>query len=208
MSYPRTVLGAVLCMLLARAFYLAARASIPDGQSILERLLKTFYRVTINPKLITVISYLLSFNGDSTLFILLFIFRYTRLLVTMVGYRIYKPTPIPVTHLLTSRDVTVIVPTIDPFNIGFAECMSSLAANNPACIIIVTAGGHENFVQASKCQQMFPQSNILVLSSRVANVCIGIGLSFPFQSYQSPIPNTKLDRTSELYRPLSLLQWV
>jgi cellulose synthase/poly-beta-1,6-N-acetylglucosamine synthase-like glycosyltransferase len=77
------------------------------------------------------------------IFIALFVFRYLRLLVHMVAYWMYVPAP-PVPAgtkpKFDSQDVTVILPTIDPHNPNFVQCLNRLVANGPAKIFIVTAG--------------------------------------------------------------------
>ena len=116
------------------------------------------------------ISYLSSLSGYAHIFICLFLFRYTRLLANIVGTFIYKPTPIPDNPALNSEDVTVIVPTVDPFNPGFAECIKSIAATSPATIIIVTAGGHRNLHEAARYRQIIPKADILIIPSSVVDV--------------------------------------
>lgn len=118
------------------------------------------------------ISYLSSLSGYAHIFICLFLFRYTRLLANIVGFFIYKPTPIPDNPVLTSEDATVIVPTIDPFIPDFAVCIESIIAASPAEIVIVTAGGHQNLHEAARYRQVFAKANIRVLPSTIANVCI------------------------------------
>ena len=117
------------------------------------------------------ISSLSSLSGCAQIFICLFLFRYTRLLANIVGYLIYKPTPIPDNPVLTSEDVTVIVATVDPFNPDFAECIKSIAATSPATLIIVTAGGQQNFHEAARYRQIIPKAHILVISSSKVDVC-------------------------------------
>jgi cellulose synthase/poly-beta-1,6-N-acetylglucosamine synthase-like glycosyltransferase len=71
-------------------------------------------------------------------FLFLFIFRYFRLIVHMVAFwGFYKPTEIPESPTLTPGDVTVIVPTVDPNNKDFEECLRTCLANNPRELIIV-----------------------------------------------------------------------
>ena len=129
----------------------------------------TFLTTTINPGLIALISYFYHCNNPTKQFYFLFSFRYLRLVVNLIGFWVYKPTPVPSDPILTSRDVTVIVPTVDPSNVDFAECIRSLAANHPASIIIVTAGGYQNFAEASTYQDLLPHSTITVLASDQAN---------------------------------------
>ena len=43
---------------------------------------------------------------------------------------------------MKAEDVTVIVPTVEPFGDDFDECIRSIHANGPASIIVVNAGLH------------------------------------------------------------------
>ncbi|KAK6381608.1 hypothetical protein LTS17_004667 [Exophiala oligosperma] len=73
-------------------------------------------------------------------FIALFIFRYLRLIVHIVSFWCYKHSPIPAIRTITERDVTVIIPTVEPTNYDFQECLSSVLMNGPATVHIVTVG--------------------------------------------------------------------
>lgn len=168
-----TVFFVVVCVLLAQGYFLPAKGPVSYPLYGLQTLLTTVYKVSINPQLITASCYLLSFEKYTQIFGFLFLFRYIRLLISIFGYWIYKPIPIPSNPTLTSNDTTVIVPTVDPFNLDFAECIFSIAATKPASIIIVTAGGYQNFKQASTYSNLLPQSNILVLSSPIVSVRTG-----------------------------------
>lgn len=70
----------------------------------------------------------------------LFIFRYLRLIVHLISFWLYRPARIPIHPSVTSRDVTVILPTVDPENRDFRECIQSCLRNRPAEILIVTVG--------------------------------------------------------------------
>ena len=74
-------------------------------------------------------------------FIALFIFRYLRLIVHIFSFWIlYRPSPVPAYATIIPRDVTVILPTVDPENADFRECIQSCFANAPYEILIVTVG--------------------------------------------------------------------
>lgn len=62
----------------------------------------------------------------------------------VVAFWRYKPYPVPKVPSHTSKDVTVIVPTVKPYGEDFEECIRSIAHNHPAEILVVTAGV-ENF---------------------------------------------------------------
>ncbi|KAJ9161072.1 Glycosyltransferase family 2 protein [Coniochaeta hoffmannii] len=75
-------------------------------------------------------------------FVMLFCWRYIRFFVNLVGFWIYKPTYVP-DHELSYRgykDVTVILPTIDPLGHDFNGCLDTCCQNLPTKVIIVTAG--------------------------------------------------------------------
>jgi cellulose synthase/poly-beta-1,6-N-acetylglucosamine synthase-like glycosyltransferase len=94
--------------------------------------------VTIDP--LTVLSTLTA-SKVNMFFVFIFVIRYLRLVVHMISYYfIYRPTPIPANPTLKPSDVTVIVPTIDPENDGFQECLRTVLQNQPGAILIVTVG--------------------------------------------------------------------
>ncbi|KAK0703285.1 glycosyltransferase like family 2-domain-containing protein [Lasiosphaeria miniovina] len=73
-------------------------------------------------------------------FLVLFTWRYLRLVINLAGFWSYQASPILATHTYTpNKDVTVIVPTIDPGQ-EFEDCVLSIARNYPAKIIIATVG--------------------------------------------------------------------
>lgn len=74
------------------------------------------------------------------LFDALFLFRYSRLVINLAAFVHYKPIAKPNSPTYTSRDVTVIIPTVEPHGTDFEECIQSVRVNNPAKIVIVTAG--------------------------------------------------------------------
>ena len=180
MSVILTVFLVAVCVLLAQASSLLAEFPVSYHKYGPWKLFMAFYNALVNPRVIKVIYYLLSLDKSKQLFGFLFLFRYIRLLVNIFGFLIYEPIHVPSNSTLTSKDTTVIIPTVDPFNIDFAECIFSVAATKPASIIIVTAGGYHNFKQASTYSNLLPLSNILVLSSAVSSVCTGQNRLSPF----------------------------
>ncbi|KAK4116821.1 glycosyltransferase family 2 protein [Canariomyces notabilis] len=83
-------------------------------------------------------------GGDSYLydFFWLFAWRYLRFFVNFIAFWCYSPSPKPKGEptYLPSRDVTVVIPTVDPMGAAFLDCLTSCAANQPAKIVIITAG--------------------------------------------------------------------
>lgn len=72
------------------------------------------------------------------LVILLFVFRYLRLVVNLVSHWTFKPTPIPDNPSYTSQDVTVIVPTINGDGEELRRTLQTCLATDPYEIIVVT----------------------------------------------------------------------
>ena len=93
------------------------------------------------------------------IFIGLFLFRYVRLIVNLIAFCCYKPIAVSRDPGLTAKDVTVIIPTVEPYGQHFVECIRSIYANGPANIIVVTAGPG-NYETAIKTLSAY--SNILI----------------------------------------------
>ena len=74
------------------------------------------------------------------IFIVVFLFRYVRLVGNLIGFTSYKATAVLDRPNLTGRDVTVIIPTLAPYGNDLKECIDSVQGNEPAKTIIVTAG--------------------------------------------------------------------
>ncbi|GKU06033.1 unnamed protein product [Fusarium langsethiae] len=74
------------------------------------------------------------------IFCTLFVLRYTRLAGHLLGSWMYRAREVSADPAFTRSDVTVILPTIDPHGPDFRECVESILANHPACILVVTVG--------------------------------------------------------------------
>ncbi|KAK7539600.1 nucleotide-diphospho-sugar transferase [Phyllosticta citribraziliensis] len=73
-------------------------------------------------------------------FVALLVFRYFRTILNSVAYIRLKPT-LPVENpKYTNKDVTAIIPTVEPTAATFTECLERIIANAPAQILIVTVG--------------------------------------------------------------------
>jgi hypothetical protein len=81
-------------------------------------------------------------DPDISWFCLLVAWLYLRpLLICIVSFWLYNPAPKPAfPKYAANKDVTAILPTIDPNGPDFDECLRSCAENRPANIILVTAG--------------------------------------------------------------------
>ena len=101
-----------------------------------------------------------------TLFTALFMFRYVRLVGNIIAFRWYTPIPIPPNPILTAKDVTVIIPTVEPDGKEFKECIQSILNNRPAQIIVVTAG-KDVYAKAVRSTRMY--RNIVLMDCEVPN---------------------------------------
>ncbi|KAK3397522.1 glycosyltransferase like family 2-domain-containing protein [Sordaria brevicollis] len=115
-------------------------------------------------------------NGEKILyyFLALFIWRYLRLCVNIVGFWTYKPAPIPQGNAkyYPGRDVTLVIPTVDPLGVDFHECITTCARNGPRKIIIVTAGDElyaKTLNAVAPVMQEFPLIKFLVTRTNIAN---------------------------------------
>ena len=157
------LMGLLLCWPFA---LWVVKTSTPEQ---LQRLQSLFSKAALNPELVAAVFYLIYCNFYAKIFIFLFLFRYIRLIGNLIGQWTYKPSQNPYNPTLTTKDVTVIVPTVDPFNADFSECIRSIVANDPYAIVIVTAGGNPNLDEATRYRDLYPQSTIFVSGSLHAN---------------------------------------
>lgn len=117
------------------------------------------------------------FSAPATLkiFLVLFLFRYLRLAVSLVAFCSYNPVTTFVAPKLNSTDVTVIVPTVEPYGKDFEECIETIIANGPARIIVVTAG---RGIYDKAVKTMRNYSDILIKDCRFQNkreqICVAL----------------------------------
>ncbi|OJJ36068.1 hypothetical protein ASPWEDRAFT_28654 [Aspergillus wentii DTO 134E9] len=120
----------------------------------------------------------------SVIFLCLFVFRYLRLVGHLWSFWVlYKPSPIPKKPSYHPADCSVILPTVDPTNQDFQECITSCLRNGPGEIIIVTVG--DALTKLTKetvapFKNSFPDTQILVETTDMANkrVQVAHGLQF------------------------------
>ena len=74
------------------------------------------------------------------IFIIVFLFRYVRLLGNLLAFSSYRATAVLDRPNLTGNDVTVIIPALAPYGEDLKETIDCVQANEPARTIIVTAG--------------------------------------------------------------------
>lgn len=84
------------------------------------------------------------FTGDTwaAVFYTIFILRYARLFGHCCSWFTYREVKVQADQDFSRHDVTVIVPTVDPADPDFKECLSSILQNAPAAILVVTVGPH------------------------------------------------------------------
>jgi cellulose synthase/poly-beta-1,6-N-acetylglucosamine synthase-like glycosyltransferase len=113
-------------------------------------------------------------------FQLLFVFRYYRLIVSILAWFAHRSNSSPTFRTLTPRDVTVIVPTVAPYGSEFAECLKSICKNYPREIHVVVST-HELYDPAnSVCMKLSDEHGVLirVIVANVANKRKQVSCSF------------------------------
>ena len=114
----------------------------------------------------------------------LFAFRYVRLVVHIIAYLfVYKPTAVPAHPTYSAADCTVIVPTVDPLNEDFNDCLHSILMNSPAAVLIVTVGAANKRVCQSVTkgfQMTYPATEITVLTTEIASKRRQVCAAIPF----------------------------
>ncbi|KAK0624560.1 hypothetical protein B0T17DRAFT_590453 [Bombardia bombarda] len=120
------------------------------------------------------LSWLSGTEAALSCFVALFLWRYLRVLINLVGFYLYKPAPKPlgIPTYIPSRDVTVILPTVDPKGSEFLECITTCAQNSPAKIIVITAGD-ALYAKAQESirpfMERFPTVEFIVDRTQIAN---------------------------------------
>lgn len=113
--------------------------------------------------------------GYDVFFILLFCFKYLRLAVHLFSFWIlYRPIELlPKSHrIYTPKQCAVIIPTIDPGNSWFEDCLTSISDNGPGAVIIVTVGRtlrRQTHAILDAYREHYPEIEYRVITSRVAN---------------------------------------
>ena len=111
--------------------------------------------VSLNPTTFATMTPLLD-NVWLLAFVAAFIFRYTRLLINIVGYLKHTSMPIPEHPTVTPQHVTVIIPTVDPTSIELMETIESILKAEPAQILVVTAGSDLKSAHAAGLCRRYP----------------------------------------------------
>ncbi|KAL2074619.1 hypothetical protein VTL71DRAFT_8397 [Oculimacula yallundae] len=100
-------------------------------------------------------SWLLAFEG-------LFLFKFVKVVVHTISFLLYQPYRVPSKPTVTSRDVTVIIPTVGPIDEDdFRETLSTIFANLPAEIIVCTVGNEKLSIAGRVCAEELAKAELL-----------------------------------------------
>ncbi|ENH74921.1 hypothetical protein FOC1_g10002466 [Fusarium oxysporum f. sp. cubense race 1] len=114
--------------------------ALPAKQHILSRILP--FLLFIVPQAVCLTTTWLLLNDIwAKVFCTLFTLCYTRLVGHIIGYCIYRPSLIKLDPLFIRSDVTVIILTVNPKSRDFHQCVQTIIANQPACLLVVAVGG-------------------------------------------------------------------
>ncbi|PHH54818.1 hypothetical protein CFIMG_007689RA00001 [Ceratocystis fimbriata CBS 114723] len=106
-------------------------------------------------------------------FIFVFCFKFVRAIIHQFAYTfLSRPCPIPANPTYRASDATIIVPTVDPLNVDFAECIRTTLEAGPGEMIVVTVGKGllASLTQAmEKYRVCFPSTKIRVCAIDEAN---------------------------------------
>ncbi|KAH8651041.1 hypothetical protein BX600DRAFT_501858 [Xylariales sp. PMI_506] len=110
-------------------------------------------------------------------------FRYWRLIVHLVSYLLYRPYSHPMDPELIPRDVTVILPTVQPSGDVFLRCCETVCRPRPAAFYIVV-GRNSQLVQAEEVccspRRQYPDIHIVARSSGSPGKRIQVAHVIPF----------------------------
>ncbi|QKX54999.1 uncharacterized protein TRUGW13939_02089 [Talaromyces rugulosus] len=90
-------------------------------------------------------------------FIMLFIYRYARLIINLWSFYTFKTIPIPESPRLNADDVTVIIPTLEGCGDELVETIRTILDNRPAELLLVTI--EANRKKAEKMLNAMPAFN-------------------------------------------------
>jgi cellulose synthase/poly-beta-1,6-N-acetylglucosamine synthase-like glycosyltransferase len=77
-------------------------------------------------------------DGTSTVFSVLFLFRYYRLIIHILAWFFSRPLKASC-KIIFSNKVTAVVPSVSPSGGEFEECLRSICSNSPAKVIVVVS---------------------------------------------------------------------
>ena len=94
-------------------------------------------------------------------FIVLFVFRYLRTVVSIYTWISYKPKPISEKPRYRSDDVTVVVPTTFKSPGELVKCLKSIMSCSPAAVIAVTSHANVGLVRTCCALNSFKKLKVL-----------------------------------------------
>lgn len=115
-------------------------------------------------------------NTCLQVFELLFLFKFVKVVVHTISFLLYRPYPIPQNPTVTARDVTVIIPTVGAIDEpDMRETLSTILANHPAHIIVVTVGEAKLAIAEQVCAEELTKAQVLrTTSTQVTTMAIEI----------------------------------
>ncbi|KAL7762315.1 hypothetical protein ACKLNR_008850 [Fusarium oxysporum f. sp. zingiberi] len=135
------------------------------------------------------------------LFVGLWVHRYLRLLVHCVSHWTYKSKPIPNKPTFTSKDVTVVIPTIHNAFEELRPSLESILACEPAELILVTTHDKRKDLQRLADSLVFPK--VRVLDTPIANKRLQVCEALP--KVETPITIMADD---DVTWPSTLMPWI
>jgi hypothetical protein len=96
----------------------------------------------------------LEFNQRA--FIWLFLWKFVKVVVHVISYVTYTPYQRKKYSRYGKNDVTVVIPTVGDLDDEFVECMSSIVANQPKRIMVVTVGNAKLQLAKRVCEKHWP----------------------------------------------------
>jgi len=153
-------------------------AMAPPCRSSFDRVTAAMLNVGIMATLIVthyrlVLTRLASDDSHLFWFLALFTWRYLRFIINLVAFWCYSPSPKASNPTyLPSRDVTAIIPTVDPERGTFRDTVKSCAENGPARIVIVTAGDElydKTVPYVREIEEMYPSIQFVLDKTQVAS---------------------------------------
>ncbi|QKX60494.1 uncharacterized protein TRUGW13939_07639 [Talaromyces rugulosus] len=116
-------------------------------------------------------------------FLELFAFRYVRLLYHIYSFWfLYRPAKIPQHPTYSPADISVVIPTVNPRNDDFEECLSTCLINKPKSMFIIGGGLQIEDIEeiVHPLRSNYHETEITVLSTKVANKRFQIARAIPF----------------------------
>jgi hypothetical protein len=112
------------------------------------------------------------------LFVLLFLFRYTKLIVNTISWTLGKPYPARTHPNYRPENITVIIPSANPKGDEFGQTVTSALRSGAAKVIIVTFGAYNMEHARAACDGLPHAERLLIVDNVVENkrlqMCRGV----------------------------------